>query len=185
MMQRPRAALHDTVVVQHRPDGAKEALHVQPKAQVLHIVAVQPGLIGDLQLIAAMDLGPARQAGADIVGTVFVPLGQQVVLIPEGRPGADDRHVAHKDIPQLGQLVQAGLAQEPPHPGDILVRVVEEMGGHIVGGVDPHGAEFQDVEMLFVDAHPFLLEKHRAGRIQLDGDAEHQQQGRKADHAAQ
>ena len=131
-----------------------------------------------------MELGPARQAGADIVGTVFVPLGQQIVLVPEGRPGADDRHIAHKDVPQLGQLVQAGLAQETPHPGDILVRVVEEMGGHIVGGVDPHGAEFQDVEMLFVDAHPFLLEKHRAGRIQLDGDAEHQQQGRKAEITA-
>ena len=88
-----------------------------------------------------MDLSPARQAGADIVGTVFVPLGQQVVLIPEGRPGADDCHVAHKDVPQLGQLVQAGLAQEMPHAGDILIRVMEQVRGHVVGRVDAHGAE--------------------------------------------
>ena len=79
-MDGARAALHHAVVVQHGDDGAKKALHVQPKAQMLHIVAIQPGLVGDLQLIAAVDLRPARQAGADVVGSVLVPLGQQVVL---------------------------------------------------------------------------------------------------------
>ena len=87
-VQSAGTALDHTVVVEHRPDGAKEALYVHAKAQVLHIVAVQPGLVHDLQLIPPMDLSPAGQAGADIVGTVLVPLGQRVVLVPEGRPGA-------------------------------------------------------------------------------------------------
>ena len=58
-MQGAGAALHHTVVFQHGGNGAKEALHVQPEAQVLHIPAVQLCLFGDLQLIAAVDLGPA------------------------------------------------------------------------------------------------------------------------------
>ena len=31
--------------------------------------------------LQTLDLGPAGQAGADIVGTVLVPLGQQVILV--------------------------------------------------------------------------------------------------------
>ena len=108
-----------------------------------------------------MDLRPAGQAGADVVCAVLVPFGQQVVLVPEGRARTDDCHIAHKDIPQLGQLVQAGLAQETAHPGDILLRVVEQMGGHVMGGVDAHGAELEDVEIALMDTHPLLPEEDR------------------------
>ena len=62
-----------------------------------------------------------------------------------------------------------------PHPGDILIRVLEHVGGHIVGGVDAHGAELEDIEMLFVDAHPLLPEKDRSRGIDLDGKAEDEQ----------
>ena len=132
-----------------------------------------------------MDLGPAGQAGADIVGTVLVPLGQQVILVPQRRARADDCHIAHKDVPELGQLVQTGFAQEVPHPGDILIRVLEHVGGHIVGGVDAHGAELEDIEMLFVNTHPLLPEKDRPRGIDLDGKAEDEQQRREHDHAAE
>ena len=108
---------------------------------MLHIPAVQLCLFGDLQLIAAVDLGPAGQAGAHIVGPVFVALRQQIVLVPQRGTRTDDRHIPHKDAPQLGQLVQAGLAQEMPHAGDILIRVMEQVRGHVVGRVDAHGAE--------------------------------------------
>ena len=105
-----------------------------PKADVLHIPAVQLCLFGDFQLVPAMDLRPAGQPGAYIVCTVLIPFGQQVVLVPKRWARADDRHIPHKDIPQLGQLVQTGLAQKASHAGDILLRVVQQMGGHIVGG---------------------------------------------------
>ena len=72
-----------------------------------------------------------------------------------------------------------------PHPRDILIRILEQMRGHIVGGIDPHGAEFEDVEVLFMDAHPLLLEENRPRRIHLDGDAENEQQRRKHEHPAQ
>ena len=108
---------------------------------MLHIPAVQLGLLRNFQFIAAVDLCPAGQARAHIVCMVLVALCQQIILVPQSRPRADDRHITYKDIPQLGQLVQTGLAQEMTHAGDILVRVVQQMGGHIVGRVDAHGAE--------------------------------------------
>ena len=85
LVQRPGAALHHAVVVGHGPDGAEKAPDIQPEAHMLHIPAVELGLFRDLQLVPAMDLRPAGQAGADVVRPVLVPLGQQVVLVPEGR----------------------------------------------------------------------------------------------------
>ena len=79
---------------------------------MLHVQTVELRFLGDLQLVAAMDLRPAGQAGADVIGAVLVPFGQQVVLVPEGRARTNALS-ASKDIPQLGQLVQTGLAQRP------------------------------------------------------------------------
>ena len=151
---------------------------------MLHIPAVQLCLFGNFQLVPAMDLRPAGQPGAHIVCTVLIPFGQQVVLVPKRRARADDRHIPHKDIPQLGQLVQTGLAQKVPHAGDILLRVVQQMGGHIVRGINAHSAELEDLEMPLADAHTLLPEKHRPGRVQLDGNSQKQQQPRKAQNAA-
>ena len=61
-VQSAGAALHHAVVLKHSGNGAKEAFHIQPKAQMLHIPAVQLGLLGNFQLVAAMDLCPAGQA---------------------------------------------------------------------------------------------------------------------------
>ena len=107
-VQRAGAALYDSIMGQYRFDGAKKAAHIQPKAQVLRIVAIQAGLFLNLQFIPAVDLCPASQTRPQIVGSVLIPGIQQVVLVPQRRTGADDRHIPHKDIPQLRQLIQAG-----------------------------------------------------------------------------
>ena len=75
-MEGAGAAFYHAVVVQHGHDGAEKALHVHLEAQMLHIVAVEFRLFVDIQLVAAVDLRPAGQAGADVIGAVFVPLGQ-------------------------------------------------------------------------------------------------------------
>ena len=145
-------------------------LGIKGEAEISDILAVIGGLFFNGQLVPAVDLGPAGETRADVVGAVFVPLGDQVILVPQRRPGADDGHLPGEDLGDLGQLVQRGLAQEAAHPGDVLVRILQKMGGHVVGRLHLHGAEFQDVKISLVDAHPLLAEKHRAGVIQLDGD---------------
>ena len=43
------------------------------------------------------------------------------------------------------------------------------MGWYIVGRAHFHGAEFQNLEMGLVDAHPLLPEENGAGIVRLDG----------------
>src|SRR5699024_8629400 len=105
VVQSAGAALHHAVVAHHRPDGVKKAFQVPRQGDVGHIFAVQPRLFGDLQLVPAVDLGQAGQPRAHVVGAVLVPLCQQVVLVPQGRPRSDHRHVPLQDVPQLGQFV--------------------------------------------------------------------------------
>ena len=80
-VQRPCAALHHAVVVGHSLDGAEEAFDVQPEAHMLHIPAVELRFLRDLQLVAAMDLRPAGQTGADVECAVLVPYGQLFVFV--------------------------------------------------------------------------------------------------------
>ena len=63
-----------------------------------------------------------------------------------------------KDVKELGQLVQAGLPQELAHAGDVLLRILQHMGRHVSGSVDPHGAELEDVEVGLALAYTLLLE---------------------------
>ena len=159
-MQRPGAALHHAVVVGHGPDGAEEAFDVQPEAHMLHIPAVQLRFLRDLQLVAAMDLRPTGQAGADVVCAVLVPFGQQVVLVPKGRARTDDCHIAHKDIPKLGQLVQTAGADDMTDLRDTVVFVTSGKTRHTVFfGIHTHGAELQNLELLAVFGKANLLVK--------------------------
>ena len=81
-MQGAGAALHHAIMLEHGGNSAKEAFHIQPKADMLHIPAIQLCLLGDFQLVPAMDLRPAGQPRAHIVCAVLIPFGQQVILIP-------------------------------------------------------------------------------------------------------
>jgi hypothetical protein len=76
------------------------------------------------------------------------------------------RHVAAQHVPQLRQLVQAGAAQDLADTGDAVI------GGDIprvvAVGVDPHGAELQQLERMAVLADPDLAEQHRPWARHLD-----------------
>lgn len=63
-------------------DRAEEAPDVKQKGEFFHILAVKPGLYIDFQLVPAIDLRPAGQPRDNVVGSVLVPLRQQILLIP-------------------------------------------------------------------------------------------------------
>src|SRR5690606_6782408 len=65
------------------------------------------------------------------------------------RARADDRHVAAEDVPELRQLVDAGLAHEAADAGDAGVVLRGELGSGGFG-IGPHGAELVDAEELAV-----------------------------------
>src|SRR3546814_1310283 len=59
---------------------------------------------------------------------------------------ADDAHVATQHVPELRQLIQPGLADEAPDPGDPVVVFSSPTGHAIALGVGPHATELDDPE---------------------------------------
>ena len=112
LLQRSRAAFYDTVFFQHAGDGADEAFAVEEEAHFLYVFAVVSGLYLYRQFVAAVYLRPAGEAGADVVGSVFVALGDEVVLVPQRGTRADDGHLPSKNAPNLRQFIKARFAQE-------------------------------------------------------------------------
>ena len=88
-MQFSRAALDHAVTTQSGNGRPEKAAAVKGEAHAPHILTVQTGLVGNLQLVPTADLRPAGKTGLHIVGTILVPFSQQVLLIPEGRPGTE------------------------------------------------------------------------------------------------
>lgn len=169
LMQLSRATLDHAVAPQGGNGCPEKAAAVKGKAHAPHIFTVQPRLVRDLQLVPATDLRPAGKAGLHIIGTVFIPLRQQILLIPEGRPGTNNAHVAPKNIPELRNLVKGCLAQEFSNARDVLLRVFQQVRRRVVGRGHLHAAEFIELEIFFMDTHPLLRKEHRAGVIDLDG----------------
>ncbi len=85
-----------------------------------------------------------------------LPQRDQLVLVVECGSGTDEAHVAPQDVPELGQLVQAGLAQELPHPRDIRAAHRPHALGAQVRGVLAHRPELQHREMPAVESDPAL-----------------------------
>ena len=81
------------------------------------------------------------------------------------RPRAHQAHVAPGDVPELGQLVEAGAAQEAAHRGEAI---------GVVAGAVAHGAELVEGERTAAEARPLLAEQDRTAH----GPADHQR-----DHA--
>ena len=105
---------------------------------------------------------------------VFVPLHDQVVLIPESGARTHEAHFAGEDIEQLRQFVNAGFPDKAPDLGDVRLGVAELMRRSVRIRVYVHGTELQNLEDLFVLADPVLLEEHGALAVDLDGDRDDQ-----------
>ncbi len=126
----------------------------------------------------AVDLGPAGDAGLDLMANHVV--GNFAFELPDvkralgARP--DDAHIAAQNVPKLRQLVQAPIAQEAAQRRDARI-VAHAQPGLLVelfraGG---HRAKFQHAERPAIGADPFLLEKDRAARGELDAERDQQQ----------
>ncbi len=150
--------------------------------------------------LPAGDLPPAGDAGADEVALVLPVL---VVLDDLGQLGArsDEAHLAREDVEELGELIQAGFAQEAAEFGDagvvldlvaeFAVLVAEELELLAVG-IELHGAELVDGEGCAAAADAGLLEDGGSGGVAADGDgdqgkerAEEGQQDERADEVDQ
>ena len=149
--------------------SAEKALAVKAEAETPHILPVQLRLDRDGQLVPPVYLRPAGETWLDVICAVFIPLGDQVGLIPQRGARADHRHLPGEDVEKLGKLVKTCAAQERASFCDPLRRVGQQVRGHVLGRVRAHSAEFQDIEKAFMDAEALLPEEHRPRRAKLYG----------------
>ena len=94
------AAFDDAFAHEDGEDRPEEAAAVEEEAQILDVFAVELRLDGDLQFVATVDLRPAGEAGADVVGAVFVSLLDEIRLVPQGgsRPSSIAFVVAFQNV---------------------------------------------------------------------------------------
>jgi hypothetical protein len=105
-------------------------------AQVLGVVG---GLLGVVQIVAPMHLGPAGEARGQRMHPWFAHR-MQGLLVAQGRARAHQAHVTAHDAPQLGQFVQAGAAQPAAQRRQMAFRIGQQVSGHR-GCAHPHAAE--------------------------------------------
>lgn len=166
-------------------EGHGEALEVPVPADGLEVLAVElcsPGL-GDQ--IAAVDLSPACDAGAQARCAVGLAVGDGGGLGVEHGAGPDDAHLAAKDVDELGQFVERCAAQHVADRSDVGIRVRQAAG---VRGADAHGAELVDLERHAVASDAGLPEQSWAGRGEAHderdeghGDAQDDEEGGRDD----
>ena len=158
---------------------------------VVEIVAHLLRLFLQVVRIAIADLRPAgdsrpHQRAQPVIGN---GPGEQVEVGHGVRPGTDEIDVTAQDVHELGQLVEAELAQPPAGPGDALVVVPGPLRGRPAGRM--HGPELQELEPPPFQADALLDEQGRATRVEPDqqGDERHEgggcDQPRRRDHDAE
>src|SRR3546814_10972876 len=95
---------------------------------------------------------------------------------------ADDAHVATQHVPELRQLIQPGLADEAPDPGDPVVVFSSPTGHAIALGVGPHATELDDPEELAVFTDAILAVQDRRATARLQPNCQGRQQHERTRH---
>src|SRR5437868_3639840 len=168
--------------------GAKDApyrpnqdLDVGAEGPVVDVVVVEAGAVLDGGVAAeAVDLGPAGDADRDPVAE-FVGRGRLGELLHEVGAfgaGADEAHVAPEDVPELGQFVEGGLAED--FSGGAEAQVVGDAPAGVrlllADGFD--GPQLEQRDPTAAQAHAVLPEEHPwaalpADRQRADGHDRH------------
>ena len=140
--------MHNAVEQRHPQDA-----QVEPGGPMGDVVKVVLDPFAERSVAApAVDLGPTRDSGFDAVPGHVVGdrLGE---FLDEDRPfgtRADQAHVAHQDVEELRQLVQASAAEKGPETGAARVVFLSPDGPGLLLGIDAHAAELEHAECLAV-----------------------------------
>lgn len=149
-------------------NGVKDDLYIAQEGDVLDVFQVRGQFAVPGDGVAASGLGQAAQARADGV-THALLRGHEDHIPHQLRPGANDGHVTPQNVDGLGQFVQAGCAQGLSKTGQPdLIRQQIAVFIPCVG----HGAEFIQLENLFVFARSWLGKQHRAPQLDPHQDSQ-------------
>ena len=154
-------------------EGLKNNLPIHPEAALLDILHVQIHPLFKREVVAVRgDLPVAAQAGGHIQALLFV-VAVLLDLAGKCRAGPNYAHIALQDIPQLRQLIDAGLADKLAHTGNARVFLdFEHRTIHFVlvqkvvqfcFRIRTHGTKLVEPERFAISSNAFLR-KNRPGR---------------------
>ena len=134
--------------------------------QIHFQLVVGPGVVLAVDLRVAGEAGLGLQAQPELRHCLLVLCCDLGPL----RTGADNGQVALQDVHQLGQLVDARLADNASHRRNAVIVLAGGQAGHaVLLRVHPHTAEFMDLKDLPVPGQTVLRVKDRAAVVGLDG----------------
>src|SRR5215216_821491 len=102
------------------PHGTSQDHEVQPHRPVMHVVGIQFYPVGIVCVAPSADLPETRDPGPyALVHLIHCPVSGYLRI--DYGPGTYQAHFSAQDIPQLRELVEAGLAQKTPDPGNAWI----------------------------------------------------------------
>lgn len=148
-------------------------MEIEPDAPILDVIDVVLDAGGEVGVAAeTVHLRPAGHAGFDEVARKVVRdfAGELVDVVGAFGSRADEAHVAAKDVPELGKLVDVPAAEEAADAEEArIARGGGLVGGVGGGGVGPHAAEFVERERAVAGADASLAEEDgTVGRLAFD-----------------
>src|SRR5438034_823986 len=185
----PRPASISALTAQDHSERADDDLHVGAQGPALDVVTLEPHNFFEIRdEIPSVHLPGTSEAWYDAEANEMAWFVSPH-LTRQRRPRSDERHVTGQDIEDLGELVEAEAAQEPSHARDPRIRAQFEqpavairvqVGDLILPrfGFVEHAPELPHHELAGTEPHASLPEKHRAPRLDLDGDRDQEHEGR-------
>src|SRR5581483_9726670 len=117
----------DAAPADHVRRRLQQKLNVEQHRALLDVLHIQLFALLPRDGIAAVELSETRNARLDVQAPL---LGGSIKaeLIREFRPRTDQAQITREHVDQLGQLIQAWLAQKSPHRGQPRIPVAVESG---------------------------------------------------------
>src|SRR5690606_2505254 len=100
-------------------DGEHDDAEIQQKRPVIHVPDIQLEPLVPLNIVATADLRETGDSRLDVVATHLLG-GVEIEIFHQQRSWSNEGHVALEHVPELGKLVQTGLAQEFAKPTHAL-----------------------------------------------------------------
>ena len=122
----------------------------------------------DRRWVVEGNLCPTSEPGLDEEAPIKSRL-QSSQLVREtlaNRPRPDNRHFAAQNVEKLWQLVDTGLTQHTPQPGDARIILCRPSRSDVALGVVAHCAKFYTLEWSAIAAQTLLNEEHRSWGVQ-------------------
>ena len=164
--------------------GHPQDLDVEAEGPVLDIkeVIFQP-LLDRRILPQVVDLRPAGDPRLDFMAEhVFRDLLPEIQ--DKGRPfgtRSDQAHLAHENVDELGDLVDAEFSEELSEPCDARIIAFRHDRSRLFFSIADHGPELVDDEAAAVQPDALLVVEDRPLRSELNEKSEDQQQGGQQD----